>query len=37
MKNIEEKIEKINIDYHKITTFLFSNPFTSIKSFKEKM
>ncbi len=37
MKNIEEKIEKINMDYHKITTFLFSNPFTSIKSFQEKM
>ncbi len=37
MKEIEEKIEKINMDYHKITIFLFSNPFTSIKWFKEQM
>jgi Fic family protein len=35
MENISKKVEKINLDYHKITNLLFSNPFLSIKSFEE--
>jgi len=37
VKKIEKNIEKINMDYYKITNFLFSNPFISISQFKEMM
>ena len=37
MKKIEKNIEKINMDYYKITNFLFSNPFISISQFKKMM
>jgi len=37
VKKIEKNIEKINMDYYKITNFLFSNPFISISQFKKMM
>ncbi len=37
MKETYEKIEKLNMDYHKITNLLFSEPFISVKKYKEKM
>lgn len=35
MQEIEEKISKINLDYHKITKVLFSKPFLSVNEFSE--
>lgn len=37
MNNTEIQIEKLNMDYHKITNILFSEAFISIKTFEEKM
>ncbi len=37
MKKIEEQIEKIKMDYHKITQVLFSHPFLSISSYGKNM
>jgi len=37
IKNTEKQIEALNMDYHKITNLLFSEPFMSIKTYKEKM
>ncbi len=37
MKNTEKNIEKLNMDYHKITNLLFSKPYISIKQYEEKM
>ena len=37
MEDTAKQIEKINLDYHKITTLLFSNPFLSIKSFETEL
>jgi len=37
MKNIEQRIETLNIDYHKITNLLFSEPYLSITKFQEVM
>ena len=37
MENTEKQIENLNMDYHKITNLLFSEPFLSLKTYKEKM
>ena len=37
MQEVEEKISKLNMDYHKITNLLFSNPFVSIKQYEDFM
>jgi hypothetical protein len=37
MKQIEEKISKLNMDYYKIINILFSYPFLSVNSFAEKI
>ncbi len=37
MDDTEKQIENLNMDYHKITNLLFSEPFISIKTYKEKM
>ena len=37
MKETEEKLSKFNLDYHKITEILFSNPFLDIKTFSKKL
>jgi len=37
MKDIEQKIEKLNMNYHKITNLLFSEPYLSISSFEKHM
>jgi len=37
MKKTEEKLEKINSDYHKINLALFTYPFLTIKKLEEKL
>ena len=34
---IEEKIKKLNLDYHTITELLFSKPFLTVSEFTEYM
>jgi transcriptional antiterminator len=37
MLEVEDKISKLKLDYHKITFLLFSYPFLSISDFKDKL
>ncbi|MCP4522871.1 MAG: Fic family protein [Candidatus Gracilibacteria bacterium] len=35
--NVENKMSSLNIDYHKITTILFSKPYQTLSSFEKEM
>jgi len=37
MQETEEKMSKLNLDYHKITKILFSKPFLTVSEFSELM
>jgi Fic family protein len=37
MREVENKLKFLNLDYHKITEILFSNPYISVSNFKKQL